>query len=138
MKFSGISRAQLLEELKAYQAQLQGDVEFFSINVGWYGRAKLDAVKAELSDVQAFLASLVGSGANVAQTGSKAPRCPHYHVIRRAFAIARDKGLNVKDESAMRSAIAAQLGMPVPSRDVLGAWHWKIIGDLIKADMLAW
>ncbi len=138
MKFSGISRAQLLEELKAYQAQLQGDVEFFSINVGWWGRAKLDAVKAELSDVLAFIAYLLKPTENVAQTGSNRTRCPHYHVIRRAFAIARDKGLNVKDEDAMRSAIALQLGMPVPSRDVLGAWHWKIIGDLIKADMLVW
>lgn len=55
MKFSGIGRAQLVAEMREYQAQLRGDVEFFACNVGWYGRAQLDAVKAELSAVCAFL-----------------------------------------------------------------------------------
>ncbi len=56
MNCSGIGRAQLVEDLRGYKMQLVGDVEFFAVNVGWHGRAKLNAVKGELRDVSTFLA----------------------------------------------------------------------------------
>lgn len=133
-----ISKEQLIEELRAYRAQLQGDVEFFSINVGWWGRAKLDAVKAELSDVQAFLASLVKPVANVAQTGSKAPRCSHYKAIRRTFAIAKDRGLDTKDESAMRRAFGRALGRRIESRNEMSGGDWDYVARQMKRGALAW
>ncbi len=133
-----ISKEQLIEELRAYQAQLQGDVEFFLINVGWWGRAKLDAVKAELQDVQAFLASLVGSGANVAQRATKRTRCPHYRAIRRTFAIAKDCGLNTNNESGMRRAFGRALGRTIESRDELNGGDWQAVGDMVQRGVLAW
>ncbi len=138
MKFSGISKAQLVEELRAYQAQLQGDVEFFAVNVGWWGRAKLDAVKAELQDVRTFLASLVAAPEKAAQSATNRPRCSHYKAIRRTFAIAKDHGLNVKDESAMRRAFGRALGRTIESREELNGGDWDYMARQMQRGGLSW
>lgn len=138
MKFSGIGKAQLVAEMREYRAQLRGDVEFFACNVGWYGGAKLDAVKAELSAVCAFLGYLIGKAVKVAQTVTNRPRCAFHKEIRRCFAIAKERGLNVKDESGMRAAICRAFGFTIASRDVLNAGDWKTVGDMVKRGELAW
>jgi len=140
MKFSeiSISRAELVAELKAYRAKLVGDAEFFAVNVGWWGRAKLDAVKAELNAVCELLASLVGKVAKAAQTGTNRPRCAFHKEIRRVFAIARDKGLDTKDDEAMRASFGRSLGRRIESRDELNGGDWQAVGDLMKRGTLAW
>ncbi len=131
MDYSGISRAQLVRELKEEASVLECCT------------AKcLPCVRAhferELSDVQAFIAHLVESGANVVQTGKERKRCPHYKAIRRCYAIAKDRGLNVKDEPAMRRAFGRALGREVTTREELGASDWQAVGDMMKRGTLAW
>ncbi len=138
MDYSGISRAQLIEELRAYQAQLVGDVEFFAVNVGWHGRAKLDAVKAELQDVCTFLASLVGKVATVAQRATNRPRCAFHKVIRRTFAIARDKGLDTKDDEAMRASFGRSLGRRIETREEMNGADWAYVARQVQRGVLAW
>lgn len=138
MKFSGISRAQLIEEMREYREQLQGDVEFFACNVGWYGRAKLDAVKAELSAVCALIGFLAGKAVKVAQTVANRPRCSFHKAIRRCYAIARENGLDTRNDDAMRSAISRALGRQIESRDELNGGDWQAVGDAIKFGALAW
>lgn len=133
-----ISKKQLIAELRTYQAQLQGDVEFFSINVGWHGRAKLDAVKAELSAVCEFIASLAGKVANVAQTATNRSRCPHYKAIRRTFAIARDKGLDTKDDEAMRASFGRSLGRRIETREEMNGADWAYVARQVQRGVLAW
>jgi len=136
--FSGIGRVQLVKELRTYELQLRGDVDFFAVNVGWHGRAKLDAVEAELQDVRTFLASLVAAPEKAAQSATARPRCPHYKAIRRTFAIAKDRGLNTKDESAMRRAFGRALGRQIESRDEMNGGDWQVVGDMMKRGALAW
>ena len=138
MNCSGNGRAQLVEELRGYELQLVGDVEFFAVNVGWHGRAKLDAVKAELQDVRAFLASLVAAPEKAAQSATNRPRCAHYKAIRRTFAIAKDRGLNVKDEAAMRWAFGRALGRTIETREEMTGNDWQAVGDMMKRGALAW
>ncbi len=133
-----ISKEQLVEELRAYQEQLQGDVEFFAVNVGWHGRAKLEAVKAEFNAVCELLAFLVVKVAKAAQRVTNRPRCAFHKAIRRTFAIAKHCGLNVKDESGMRRAFGRALGRPIESRDELNGNDWQAVGDMMKCGALAW
>jgi len=138
MNCSGIGRAQLVEELRAYELQLRGDVDFFAVNVGWHGRAKLDAVEAELQDVHTFLASLVAAPEKAAQSATNRPRCPHYKSIRRTFAIAKDCGLNVKDEAAMRRAFGRALGRQIETREELNGNDWEAVGNMMRRGALTW
>ena len=129
-----ISKEQLIEEMRGYQAQLQGDVEFFACNVGWYGRAKLEAVKAELKAVVEFLGYLVGKVAKV----TNRTRCSFHKEIRRAFAIAKDCGLNVEDKPAMRRAFGRALGRRIETREEMNASDWQTVGRMMKRGALAW
>jgi len=124
MKFSGISRAQLVRELKEERDVLSRCVA----NCLPIVRAHF---AAELGDVVAFIEYL-------SAVPESARRCPHYRAIRRTFAIAKDRGLDVKDESAMRRAIGRALGRTIESRDELGASDWQTVGDLMKRGALAW
>jgi hypothetical protein len=126
-----ISREQLETELRAYEVECAGDVEFFTINEGWHGAAKLAAVRAELEAVRAFLAQL-------APVAAKPARCEFYPVIRRCYAIAREAGLNVKADDAMRAAFSRFLGREVETRETLRAGDWLLIGNAIKAQRLSW
>lgn len=132
MQFSGISQEQLVAQLSAYELQLRDYVEFFECNVGWHGRAKLEAVKAELSAVVAFLGALVVKAAKVAQTATQRARCPHFKAIKRAFAIARDAGLNTRDDDAMRRAFGRSLGRTIESRECMSGGDWQAVGDAMK------
>ncbi len=66
------------------------------------------------------------------------PRCPFYRSIRRAFAIARDLGLDTKADDAMRAAFGRCLGRTIESRDELNGDDWMRLGDAMKARRLAW
>lgn len=147
MKFSGINQTQLVTELKLYRVQLQGDVEFFAVNVGWHGRAKLDAVKAELRAVCEFIVYLVESGANadapnIAHYATARVRCPHYKAIRHTFAIAKDRGLNMKDKPVMRAAFARAfaraLDRTIASRDEMNGGNWDYVVRQMHRGSLAW
>lgn len=137
MQFSGISREQLVSELGAYELQLRDCVEFFECNVGWHGRAKLEAVKAELSAVVAFLGALVAKAVKVTQAATQRARCPHFKAIKRAFAIAREKGLDVRADEAMRVAFGRCLGRTVETRECMNGGEWQAVGDAMKRG-LAW
>jgi pyrroline-5-carboxylate reductase len=75
---------------------------------------------------------------NVAQEAVAAPRCVHFKSIKRVYAIARDAGLNVKADEAMRAAFSRFLGRAISSREELNGRDWLLIGDAIKARHLAW
>lgn len=68
----------------------------------------------------------------------KAPRCPFYRAIRRAYAIARDLGLDTKADDAMRAAFSRCLGRTIESRDELNGGDWMRLGDELNARRLAW
>lgn len=65
------------------------------------------------------------------------PRCPHYRAIRRAFAIAREKGLDTRADEAMRAAFGRCLGRTVETRECMNGAEWQAVGDAIKRG-LAW
>jgi hypothetical protein len=65
------------------------------------------------------------------------PRCPHYRAIRRAFAIAREKGLDVRADEAMRAAFGRCLGRTVETRECMNGGEWQAVGDAMKRG-LAW
>lgn len=65
-------------------------------------------------------------------------RCPHYQAIKRSMAIAREHGLNVKEEDRMRGAFSAWLGRRVESRSELNGAEWMNLGDAIKVHRLTW
>jgi Tfp pilus assembly protein PilE len=65
-------------------------------------------------------------------------RCPFYRSIRRAYAIARDLGLDTKADDAMRAAFGRCLGRTIKSRDELNGGDWMLLGDAMKARRLAW
>ena len=131
MKFSGISRAQLVRELEA-----ERDVLTACAAKGLpIARAHF---AGELRDVQAFLEYLTAAPENTPQSATARPRCAHYRAIRRAFAIARERGLNVKDESEMRRAFGRALGREVTTREELNGRDWSLCADMMKRGALAW
>ncbi len=135
-----ISRSQLVEELRVYEAQCADLVEFFTINEGWHGAAKLAAHRAEMEAVRAFLAQLESAAAapEAASTRAKKVRCAWYRDIRRAFAIAREVGCDTKADEAMRAAFSRFLGRTIESREALDGYDWVEVGDAMKAGLLAW
>ncbi len=132
MEFSGISRAQLVKELREELEVLTACVANCVASVRWH-------FEGELRHVRAFIAYLVGSVANVAQTGKESQtRCTFHKAIRRTFAIAKDRGLDVKDETGMRAAFGRALGRQIESRDELTGGDWQAVGDMMKAGALSW
>lgn len=65
-------------------------------------------------------------------------RCPFYREIRRFFAIARDNGLNTKNDDAIRDALAKALNRNIQSRDELNGADWSFAGDMVKMGVLTW
>jgi DNA-binding Lrp family transcriptional regulator len=129
-----ITPEKLVAELHEYSLQCADNVEFFTINEGWHGAAKLAAHRAELDAVRAFIAYLVP----VAAKPEKAPRCAFYREIRRCYAIAREAGLDVKADARMRAAFSRFLGREVETRETLRAGDWLLVADAIKSRRLAW
>ncbi len=103
--FNGISRAQLVAELKAERDVLTACVS----SCATVARAHF---QRELSHVVAFIEYLAATPPNAPQTG----KCAHYKEIRRCFAIAREHGLDTRADEAMRAAIGRQLGFTVETR----------------------
>jgi hypothetical protein len=93
---------------------------------------------AHLAAMMPACAALVVVPANVPQNEAQRARCPFYRSIRRAYAIARDAGLDTKADDAMRLAFGRCLGRAIASRDELNGSDWSLIGDAIKARRLAW
>jgi hypothetical protein len=72
----------------------------------------------------------------------KAPRirCPHYKAIRRAFAIAKEKGLDTSKAGKARARHAMEdvIGQCVNSRSEYNGGDWMRFGDAIKAGRATW
>jgi hypothetical protein len=73
-----------------------------------------------------------------AQCVAKMTRCAHYKSIKRAYAIARDLGLDTKADAKMRAAFGRFLGCTIESRDLMTPGDWLLVGNAIKARHLAW
>lgn len=127
MKFNGISRAQLVAELKAERDILTACVS----SCATVARAHF---ASELRDVLAFIEYLAATPPNAPQTG----KCAHSKEIRRCFAIAREHGLDTRANEPMRAAIGRALGCSVETREVLNGLQWRKVGDKIKSGHLAW
>ncbi len=71
---------------------------------------------------------------------AKPARCPHYKLIRRFFAIAREAGLDTSQSAKpqMRHALETAMGRCVNSRSEVSAGEWQMLGDAIKRRQLAW
>jgi hypothetical protein len=67
-------------------------------------------------------------------------KCPHYRAIRRAFAIAKDAGLDVSKAGKARARHAMEnvIGQCVESRSEYSGSDWMRFGDAIKAGRAAW
>ncbi len=67
-------------------------------------------------------------------------RCPHYRAIRRAFAIAKDAGLDVSKAGKARARHAMEnvIGECVNSRSEYSGSDWMRFGDAIKAGRATW
>jgi len=80
--------------------------------------------------------------APVAVEAVKVPRakCPHYRAIRRAFAIAKDAGLDVSKAGKARARHAMEnvIGECVNSRAEYSGSDWMRFGDAIKAGAARW
>jgi hypothetical protein len=78
--------------------------------------------------------------AKPAATPEAKARCPHYRLIRRFFAIAREAGLDTSQTAKpqMRHALETAMGRCVNSRSEVSAGEWQMLGDLIKRKRLAW
>ena len=72
----------------------------------------------------------------------KAPRvrCPHYRAIRRAFAIAKDVGLDCSKAGKARARHAMEnvIGQCVNSRSEYSGIDWMRFGDAIKTGAARW
>ncbi len=67
-------------------------------------------------------------------------RCPHYRAIRRAFAIAKDAGLDVSKAGKARARHAMEnvIGECVNSRAEYSGSDWMRFGDKIKSGGARW
>lgn len=74
----------------------------------------------------------------VASVPSQTAPCAHYKAIRRTFAIAKYRGLNTNNESAMRRAFGRALGRPIESRAEMSGGDWTTCADMMKRNALAW
>ncbi len=144
MKFSGISRAQLVAELEARAQELQFVVAFAQRTPRVAAHFAPDA--EELAVVRAFLAYLQQEAPNAASAAQSATsrrragvkRCLHLKAIRRCYAIAADRNLNVKEEPAMRRAFGQALGREVTTREDLNGDDWEVVGNMMKRGTLVW
>lgn len=135
MNCSKLEVSQLIAELKAHAEHLQ----FVTAFAARKQLAKFFAHEiAELQDVKAFIAYLVETTANVAQTATNRTRCSFHKEIRRCFAIAKDCGLNTADESGMRAAFSRCLGRTLASRADLNSGDWDYVGHQVKCGALSW
>jgi len=97
--------------------------------------------KAEFQAME-VLAELAADVVPVKVEAVKAPRvkCPHYRAIRRAFAIAKEKGLDVSKAGKARARHAMEnvIGECVNSRSEYSGSDWMRFGDAIKSGAARW
>jgi hypothetical protein len=136
-----------------FDAEMDGwIVQVESRSVG-FARSAVDAfaqLQTELTRLETSRARRPDSAAVVAKSAVapagpapaapvKVPvRCPHYPAIRRAYAIMRDVGLDLKADVAMRAAFSRFLGRAIESRQSLDRRDWLLVGNAIKSRRLAW
>jgi alkylated DNA nucleotide flippase Atl1 len=67
-------------------------------------------------------------------------RCPWHRSIRRFFAIAKERDLDVsqQNEEAIRVALSAFFGKEIESRSTLTATDWFEAGTAVKKKKLVW
>jgi hypothetical protein len=67
-------------------------------------------------------------------------RCAHYKAIRRAFAIAKDAGLDVSKAGKARARHAMEdvIGQCVNSRSEYSGSDWMRFGDAVKSGAARW
>ncbi len=67
-------------------------------------------------------------------------RCPHYRAIRRAFAIAKDAGLDCSKAGKARARHAMEdvIGQCVNSRSEYSGSDWMRFGDAVKSGAARW
>jgi len=146
------------QELQEFEAVVCGEVE------GWGSTAREAAAK--LQECILWRATVAGqtqapatlqiahnalqhaenhAPATMTRTTANRPRierqrevCPHWKVIKRAFAIMRERGLNHHDDEAMRAAFSRFFCRNIESREVLTGEDWRLVGNAIKARRLAW
>ncbi len=116
-----------------------------------YGEA-MDAARDELACAEfdfecefkacQALEMLAAEFVPVAVQPVKSPRvrCPHYRAIRRAFAIAKDAGLDVSKAGKARARHAMEdvIGQCVNSRSEYSGVDWIRFGDAIKSGAARW
>ncbi len=88
--------------------------------------------------VAATLKSEADKAARIAPAKVNVVRCPHWKSIKRAYAIARECGLNTRNADAFRAACSRFLCREIESRDELRGSDWEAIGTAIKCGELAW
>jgi hypothetical protein len=78
--------------------------------------------------------------APVAPVKASRVRCNHYKAIRRAFAIAKDAGLDVSKAGKARARHAMEdvVGQCVNSRSEYSGADWMRFGDAVKSGAVSW
>ena len=101
---------------------------------------KADAASSEIDAIKAFIDFLEAQADAVVAVVTKAVRkgCAFHRTICRTFGIAKEHGLDTRDDAGMRAAIGRYLGRDVPTREVLRERDWLLIGNAIKYKQLAW
>jgi sugar phosphate isomerase/epimerase len=64
--------------------------------------------------------------------------CAWAKEIRRFFAIAKERGLDTKNDESMRRAFENFFFRPVASREELDGRDWAQAADAVKSNQLAW
>ncbi len=130
-----ISLEELIEEMREYSQTLE--------LVSNVKSAPIAAAQAreELPLVLAFLAHLTaiqGPKVVAAKKVSSKPRCAHYASIRRAFACAREAGLDTKADAKMRESFSRFLGRTIESREEMNGSEWESTATAVKCGELTW
>ncbi len=84
------------------------------------------------------LAAQAQAGQPVATAQPVKPRCPHYAEIKRFYATAREKGLDLKAKERRRAAVGMFLGHRVESRADLAGRDWMLATAGVKSGRLFW
>lgn len=138
----GLTVAQALIAATAERIDREANYRYWASR-GFAGRgyrvavARLEAIEYVLRVLE--FAQAIEAAQAVAVKPARV-RCPWYREIRRAYAIAREAGLDTSEDAdqAMRDAFARYLGRAVPSRETLHGGDWARVANAIKGRRLAW
>jgi hypothetical protein len=129
-------------EFQACQAlQELGAMEAAPVAVAMDAPAKVEAAKVEAAKVEAAKVEAAKvEAAKVEAAKASRVKCPHYRAIRRAFAIAKDRGLDTTKAGKARARHAMEdvVGQCVESRAEYNGADWMKFGDKIKAGAVRW